>query len=211
MAEQEDRKESSAAVTAPTTPVISPATTPTPPATYDEEAAIGGGARQAEGANNVANNNNSNNEESSKVQQEETVGDGRDEADFNLIKILRELNLNSYATKKTIAQAILDLALLAANASQLKFILSVGEKHEFYHIILWLVVASIILQVIQAIICIILGLVLNINQVDEQKAADIVNNICLCVVVLIVAVNVIISGFDMRATDELQADFRKYT
>lgn len=60
---------------------------------------------------------------------------------------LRELNLNSYATKKTIAQAILDLALLAANASQLKFILSVGEKHEFYHIILWLVVASIILQV----------------------------------------------------------------
>ncbi|CAD7083757.1 unnamed protein product [Hermetia illucens] len=174
MAEQEDRKESSAAVTAPTTPVISPATTPTPPATYDEEAAIGGGARQAEGANNVANNNNSNNEESSKVQQEET---------------LRELNLNSYATKKTIAQAILDLALLAANASQLKFILSVGEKHEFYHIILWLVVASIILQVIQAIICIILGLVLNINQVDEQKAADIVNNICLCVVVLIVAVN----------------------
>lgn len=196
MAEQEDRKESSAAVTAPTTPVISPAPTPTPPATYDEEAAIGGGARQAEGANNVANNNNSNNEESSKVQQEET---------------LRELNLNSYATKKTIAQAILDLALLAANASQLKFILSVGEKHEFYHIILWLVVASIILQVIQAIICIILGLVLNINQVDEQKAADIVNNICLCVVVLIVAVNVIISGFDMRATDELQADFRKYT
>lgn len=57
------------------------------------------------------------------------------------------LNANSYASKKSLAQGMLDLALLAANASQLKYILTVGESHEFYGLLLTLVILSICLQV----------------------------------------------------------------
>lgn len=42
---------------------------------------------------------------------------------------------------------MLDIALLTANASQLKYILQVGEKHEFYSLMLGLITTSIILQV----------------------------------------------------------------
>lgn len=57
------------------------------------------------------------------------------------------MDTNRYATKKTIAQGMLDIALLTANASQLKYILQVGEKHEFYTLMLTLISISIVLQV----------------------------------------------------------------
>lgn len=58
------------------------------------------------------------------------------------------MDANRYATKKTIAQGMLDIALLTANASQLKYILQVGQKHEFYTLMLILISVSIIMQVI---------------------------------------------------------------
>lgn len=57
------------------------------------------------------------------------------------------MDANRYATKKTIAQGMLDIALLTANASQLKYILQVGERHEFYTLMLTLISISIIMQV----------------------------------------------------------------
>ena len=57
------------------------------------------------------------------------------------------LDANRYATKKTIAQGMLDVALLTANASQLKYVLQLGDKHPFYELMLSLIVISIILQV----------------------------------------------------------------
>lgn len=57
------------------------------------------------------------------------------------------MDANRYATKKTIAQGMLDIALLTANASQLKYILQVGHKHEFYSLMLTLISVSIIMQV----------------------------------------------------------------
>lgn len=59
----------------------------------------------------------------------------------------KSLDVNKYATKKTIAQGLLDVALLTANASQLKYVLQVGEKHEFYTLMLTLITVSILLQV----------------------------------------------------------------
>merc|ERR1712241_1262637 len=38
----------------------------------------------------------------------------------------KRLDHNRYATKKTIAQGMLDIALLSSNASQLKYLLQVG-------------------------------------------------------------------------------------
>ena len=39
-----------------------------------------------------------------------------------------KMNANQYATKKTIAQGMLDIALLTANASQLKYVLEVSPN-----------------------------------------------------------------------------------
>ncbi|CAG0882209.1 unnamed protein product [Darwinula stevensoni] len=58
------------------------------------------------------------------------------------------LDNNKYATKKTIAQGMLDIALLTANASQLKYVLSQGkDRYEFYTLMLVLISISIVLQV----------------------------------------------------------------
>lgn len=60
---------------------------------------------------------------------------------------MKAMDANRYATKKTIAQGMLDIALLTANASQLKYILQVGQRHEFYTLMLILISISIIMQV----------------------------------------------------------------
>lgn len=67
---------------------------------------------------------------------------------YFFVCLQKQLDANSYATKKTIAQGLLDVALLTANASQLKYILQVGEQHDFYSLMLGLIITSIILQVI---------------------------------------------------------------
>lgn len=59
----------------------------------------------------------------------------------------RRLDANAYATKKTIAQGMLDVALLTANASQLKYLLQLGKVHEFYYLMITLISLSLVLQV----------------------------------------------------------------
>ncbi|GJQ80145.1 hypothetical protein Trydic_g23724 [Trypoxylus dichotomus] len=113
-------------------------------------------------------------------------------------QILKSLDANSYATKKTIAQGLLDVALLTANASQLKYILQVGESHDFYSLMLGLIITSIVLQLIQLLVCIVLGSKFNINKEDHQDTANIANNIILGLNALIVGVNIFISSFEMR-------------
>ncbi|CAG2121765.1 unnamed protein product, partial [Medioppia subpectinata] len=56
------------------------------------------------------------------------------------------LDPNVYATKKTIAQGMLDVALLTANASQLKYCLQLGKKSQFYYLMVTLISTSIVLQ-----------------------------------------------------------------
>ena len=54
---------------------------------------------------------------------------------------------NNYATKKTITQGMLDLAVLTVNVMQLKRILEVGEEYPYYVVMMTLVCLSIALQV----------------------------------------------------------------
>lgn len=57
------------------------------------------------------------------------------------------LDPNVYATKKTVAQGMLDVALLTSNASQLKFLLQKGRENDFYVLMVTLISLSIVLQV----------------------------------------------------------------
>ncbi|XP_053689278.1 ninjurin-1-like [Sabethes cyaneus] len=119
------------------------------------------------------------------------------------VQSIKSLDLNSYATRKSFAQGMLDLALLTANASQLKYLLTVGEAHAFYYLLLSLVILSISLQVFQAVMILLLAVVLDINKTEEHRKTDILNNILIMFTVISVVINVIISAFDMKTQGDL--------
>lgn len=69
----------------------------------------------------------------------------------------RPININHYATKKTAAQSMLDVALLMANSSQLKTALHVGPQYRFYTPLVALLSVSIALQVVVGLLLIFIG------------------------------------------------------
>ncbi|XP_023343528.1 uncharacterized protein LOC111712988 isoform X2 [Eurytemora carolleeae] len=111
-----------------------------------------------------------------------------------------KLDPNRYATKKTIGQGMLDIALLTSNASQLRYILQVGEAHEFYTAMLALVITSIVLQIIVACLFLIVG-TMDINDEYYQQTGDFVNNTTLVLIFIITFINIVIAGFGIRHTD----------
>lgn len=56
-------------------------------------------------------------------------------------------DVNEYQNKKTLAQGMMDLALLSANANQLRYVLAVGVNHPYYYVGVIFISISIILQV----------------------------------------------------------------
>lgn len=126
------------------------------------------------------------------------------------------MDANRYATKKTIAQGMLDIALLTANASQLKYVLQVGDKHEFYTLMLTLITVSIILQVSvcqkSTKICsnvfqfkitsgaLNLSLSLlrdcRLHLEEYQKSANYINNSVATMAFLVTLTNLLLSAFD---------------
>merc|ERR1712109_560 len=116
----------------------------------------------------------------------------------------RGLDVNRYATKKTIAQGMLDVALLTANASQLKYVLQLGEdKHDFYYLMLALIILSIILQAIVGILFLVIG-GFNINEEPIEKVANILNDIITVLVFIITVINVIINGFGLSFEEPIK-------
>ncbi|XP_035773345.1 ninjurin-2-like isoform X2 [Anopheles albimanus] len=117
-------------------------------------------------------------------------------------RVLKSMDANRYATKKTIAQGMLDIALLTANASQLKYILQVGEKHEFYALMLTLISISIILQITQGIACILLANY-NINKEHARDTANAVQNFSLGLNMATVVVNIMINSMEVKHMDDV--------
>ncbi|XP_061720612.1 ninjurin-2 isoform X2 [Cydia pomonella] len=85
---------------------------------------------------------------------------------------VKGLDANRYATKKTVAQGMLDIALLTSNASQLKYVLQVGPKHEFYTLLVVLISVSIVLQASAGVMAIIISFMDNEGSHREKKIAD---------------------------------------
>ncbi|XP_049810038.1 ninjurin-1-like isoform X4 [Schistocerca nitens] len=111
----------------------------------------------------------------------------------------KTLDANRYATKKTIAQGMLDIALLTANASQLKYVLQAGSKHEFYSLMVGLISTSIVLQVLAGSLTLVL-LRLNINDPGRHYTAAVINHICLAFVMGSCVTNTIKMSFGLDPT-----------
>ncbi|XP_072522109.1 ninjurin-1 [Salminus brasiliensis] len=107
------------------------------------------------------------------------------------------LNMNSYANKKSAAESMLDVALLMANASQLKAVLEQGPTFSFYTGIITLISISLILQVLVGVLLIFI-VKWNLNDEKKHYQLNLLENISTALVFIIVVVNVFITAFGVQ-------------
>lgn len=103
-------------------------------------------------------------------------------------------DVNVYQHKKTLAQGMMDLALLSANANQLRYVLESYNRHPYYYFSLVFISLSLILQIAVGV-----GLIMNsrydVKKDDHICKADRINNFTILGIFLITIVNVFISSF----------------
>ncbi|XP_034028643.1 ninjurin-1-like [Thalassophryne amazonica] len=107
------------------------------------------------------------------------------------------LNMNHYANKKSVAESMLDLALLMANASQLKAVLEQGPNVSFYALIVTLISISLCLQVTVGILLVFI-VRWNLNDERKHRQLNLLENLATGLVFMIVVVNVFITAFGVH-------------
>ncbi|KAL0978035.1 hypothetical protein UPYG_G00165100 [Umbra pygmaea] len=114
-----------------------------------------------------------------------------------------ELNMNHYANKKSAAESMLDVALLMANASQLKAVMEQGPSFTFYTPLIALISISLILQITVGILLIFI-VKWNLNDESTHFKLNIMENIATALVfVIVVAAQLSHRSENLRA--ELQS------
>ncbi|XP_047204606.1 ninjurin-1 [Girardinichthys multiradiatus] len=109
----------------------------------------------------------------------------------------RPLNMNHYANKKSAAESMLDVALLMANASQLKAVMEQGPNFSFYVPLITLISISLTLQVLVGVMLIFI-VKWNLNDESTHFKLDILENFATAFVFVIVVVNVFITAFGVQ-------------
>ncbi|XP_047997239.1 ninjurin-2 isoform X4 [Leguminivora glycinivorella] len=122
---------------------------------------------------------------------------------------VKGLDANRYATKKTVAQGMLDIALLTSNASQLKYVLQVGPKHEFYTLLVVLISVSIVLQVAMGLVLLSLNLLRDcrFHEPRHRVSAHRVNYATTASAFVVTVLNVLVSAFDSSLARYLEIDY----
>ncbi|KAA0707448.1 Ninjurin-1 Nerve injury-induced protein 1 [Triplophysa tibetana] len=111
------------------------------------------------------------------------------------------INMNHYANKKSAAESMLDIALLMANASQLKTIVELGPGFSFYIPLLTLISISLILQIIVGVLLIFI-VKWNLNDRSKHFILNLLENIVTALVFIIVVVNIFITAFGVQKPEE---------
>lgn len=107
--------------------------------------------------------------------------------------------VNTYQQKKNLAQGMMDLALLSANANQLRYVLETFDRHPYNYVSLVLISFSLIFQVAVGI-----GLIINsqynVTKADQMEKADKINNYTIIGIFLVTVFNVFITSFGVGET-----------
>ncbi|XP_067673069.1 ninjurin-2-like [Haliotis asinina] len=109
------------------------------------------------------------------------------------------LNSSSYVTKKTVAQGMLDIALLMANASQLNtlYLIPSEKRNGMHYTIIVFIFLSITLQTIAGMFIIILGF-RRMRTEKERKTSEVLNNSVVILIFFITIINVFVNAFDIN-------------
>ncbi|XP_037733989.1 ninjurin-2 isoform X1 [Chelonia mydas] len=109
------------------------------------------------------------------------------------------ININHYATKKSVAESMLDVALFMANVTQLKAVLEQGVSFQYYATLISLISISLFFQVLIGILLIIIAR-LNLNDVSKQQRLNVLNNAATALIFITVILNIFITGFGVQKT-----------
>ncbi|XP_077545123.1 ninjurin-1-like isoform X2 [Haemaphysalis longicornis] len=108
---------------------------------------------------------------------------------------------NWYAAKKTVSEGLFDVALLSANAAQLKHVLQLGPGFEFYGPVLVLTSLSIALQVIAMGLLAVIG-ILDLTNEDNQKRAETLTNVATAMATIVAAINFVAASFNINGHED---------
>uniref|UniRef100_A0A8C7VMT2 Ninjurin 1 n=1 Tax=Oncorhynchus mykiss TaxID=8022 RepID=A0A8C7VMT2_ONCMY len=111
------------------------------------------------------------------------------------------INMNRYANKKSAAESMLDVALLMANASQLKAVLEQGPDFTFYTPLITFISISLILQITVGVLLIFI-VKWNLNDESTHFKLNIMENIATALIFIIVVVNVFITAFGVQKPNQ---------
>ncbi|XP_031169350.1 ninjurin-2-like isoform X3 [Sander lucioperca] len=109
------------------------------------------------------------------------------------------LNMNLYATKKTAAEGMLDIALFLANITHMKTVIEQGAGYRYYAAVLTLISFSLALQIVAGVLIIIIGR-RDLNNSTLQRRLDYLNNVTTIIVFITTVLNFFISTFGMQRT-----------
>ncbi|XP_014596023.1 ninjurin-2 isoform X2 [Equus asinus] len=109
------------------------------------------------------------------------------------------VNLNHYATKKSVAESMLDAALFMTNATRLKAVLEQGPSSNYYSTLVTLISISLLLQVVIGILLVVIAR-LNLNEVEKQWRLNQLNNAATTLIFITVVINVFITAFGAHKT-----------
>ncbi|XP_008398998.2 ninjurin-2 isoform X2 [Poecilia reticulata] len=109
------------------------------------------------------------------------------------------LNMNLYATKKTAAEGMLDIALFLANITHMKTVIEQGAGYRYYAAVLTLISFSLALQIVAGVLIIIIAR-RDLNVVSNQKRLDYLNNVTTGVIFATTVTNFFVSFFGSKRT-----------
>jgi len=130
-------------------------------------------------------------------EQKEKLLEERDFVDDSL----NEMDLDSYTTKKTLAEGLLDMTILTRNATLLRELIRNGrDKSLFYDLLVVLIPIALTFQVTNGILFLILGkwkFDKNLNKSTLEK----LNNVTVTIVFITTILNTIITIFSISDLD----------
>ncbi|XP_053686820.1 ninjurin-2-like [Sabethes cyaneus] len=118
---------------------------------------------------------------------------------------LAQPELSNFVQKKSIAQGMMDLALVSANTNQLRYVIDIGQRHPYFYTSMALIITSLVMQLIVGL-ALIYNSRFNIRKKREMQSADRINDLSVIGVFLITLVNVFISTFNGSNSDLYSAE-----
>ncbi|XP_011205711.2 ninjurin-B [Bactrocera dorsalis] len=151
--------------------------------------------------NNNHNGNNDNNSNNTKNSYDIVETDNEPET-YPFVKRptkseLGRMNSLDYAGNKNVVEGLMDIALLSANANQLRFLLTYNNKAPTFYISLGLVSASLVLQVVVG-----LALIFKRHMKKNDRRYIYIKELLIFGIFIITVVNVLIAAFTTTESDD---------
>ncbi|XP_043285746.1 ninjurin-A-like [Venturia canescens] len=106
---------------------------------------------------------------------------------------------HTYAAKKTVAQGMMDVALITANANQLRYLVEYQRNSPTFFVNVFLIVVSLLLQIAVGVSLIFKGRY-DIRGKGKSPQALKINNYVVVAVFLITIINVFVASFSVSSS-----------